>query len=123
ADIVARDADPNYPPLKLLRSKLARARGKNADALSWLLTYVDLVGRESKAGQEVLADFKRTRGLLWTSEVGASFWEPLLADGKLIAGNDKQLLALDPANGQTLWRVSGDRISGRVYDRETRRLF
>jgi outer membrane protein assembly factor BamB/TolB-like protein len=123
ADVVAREFDPNYPPLRYLRSRIAQARGKPLDALAELLLYADLVGRQSKAGQEILADLKRTRGLAWTAEVGAALSWPLLADRKLVAGNDKQIMALDPANGRTSWRLTADRVLSRVYDAPSRRLF
>ncbi len=123
AGIVARDGDPNYPPLRYLRAKLARARRNDPDYKSELITYLGLVGRESKAGQDILAEFKKTRGLIWTAEVGVSFGNTLLAEGKLIGVNEKKLIALDPKTGRRLWQISGEHFEDRVYDSKSRRLF
>ena len=123
ADIVAKQADPNYPPLHYVRSKLAEARGKQPEALAELLTYADLVGRQSKPGQDIIANLKRDHGLLWTAEVGASFANATLADGKLIGWNEHQLIALDPANGKRVWSIAADGIGDYVYDPKSRRIF
>src|SRR5439155_6431283 len=87
-----------------------------------LLTYLDLVGRQSKAGQDVIAELKRNRGLIWNTELGAPLSRALLIEGKLIGNNDKQVVALDK-NGKVLWRQNGEHILDKVYDSKTRRLF
>src|SRR5204863_6430900 len=55
ADLVAGEFDPNYPPLRRVRSLIAQARGKPVDALRELMIYANLVGRDAKAGQGILA--------------------------------------------------------------------
>ncbi len=120
---LAADVDANYPPLRLLQSRMAQAQGRTSTALYELGAYADLIGRQSRAAQDILAGFKRDQGVIWNTEMGAAFFGPLLMDGKLFVSNRKQLLALDPANGKVLWRHSGDPIYDCVYDPKSRRMF
>ena len=129
AERVAREADPNYPPLRLLQARLAQARRNTAATRRALVTYVDLIGRQSRAGQDVLAELKRDHGLLWQTTMGkAVAGSPWVVEGRLISngrvrGADAQVVALDPANGRVLWRQNAERVLDVVYDPESHRQF
>lgn len=106
----ARSADPNYPPLRLLQARLDQARGDVAAARRELVTYVDLAGRQSRSGQDIIGELKRDHGLLWQTETGKPLTGfPALVDGKLLSvgrarGSDAQFALLEAATGKVLWR-------------------
>lgn len=124
ADRVAREADPNYPPLRYVQAQLNKARGNAAGARRELLTYTDLVGRQSKAGQEIIAGLKRSDGLVWNAEVGGQFVvRPEIVDGKVLSGGETQVAALDAANGKTIWRQNVERLMDVLYVDQSKRVF
>jgi outer membrane protein assembly factor BamB/TolB-like protein len=122
---VARDADPNYPPLRLLQARLSQARGNTLNARGELATYTDLVGRQSKAGQEAIADLKRNAGLIWQAEVGGQFSEmnPDVVDGKILGVGPSQIAVLDASTGKALWRHNVERNFDFLYDGKSKRVF
>jgi TolB-like protein/outer membrane protein assembly factor BamB len=123
---VAREADPDYPALRLVQARLSQARGNALLARRELADYTDLVGRQSRAGQEAIADLKRNAGLNWQSEVGAPFvWmNPDIAEGKILGAALRQIVALDAATGKLSWRQSpGPPIGSIVYDDMSKRFF
>ena len=129
---VARESDPNYPPLHYVQARLHQARGDLAAAQRELVLYTDLVGRQSKAAQDVNTALKRNAGLLWMAQLqlgdaGTNYWgsgeRGSLAAGKMIARSGAQLVALDTDTGRILWRQNAENPRGSLYDSETRRFF
>jgi outer membrane protein assembly factor BamB len=127
---IAQEIDANYAPLRYLQARLDQARGNAAAAREKLASYITLVGRQSRAGQDVILELKRDAGLRWDSEVGAglSNSQPLLLDNKLVnisrsSGSDSQIVAIDPNTGRVLWRQNGERFLDMTYDVKSRRLY
>jgi outer membrane protein assembly factor BamB/TolB-like protein len=122
---VAREADPNYPALRLVQARLSQARGNALNERRELVTYADLVGRQSKAGQEVIADLKRNAGLIWQAEVGGQFLavNPDVADGNILGAGANQIAALDAATGKGRWKQPAERLLDILYDPISKRVF
>ena len=117
----ARDLDPDYPQVRLLRSRLLHD-GRE------LAAYADLVGKDSQAGQQAQAELKRDYGLIWSNAPeSAARGKPLLVDGKLITGwtlpDTRQVMAMNPESGEVLWRQPTERFSGVGGDPAAGRLW
>jgi outer membrane protein assembly factor BamB len=130
ANRIAQEIDANYAPLRYLQARLDQARGDTAAAREKLASYVTLVGRQSRAGQDVLLELRRDAGLRWDSEVGAALAnsQPLLLDNKLVnisrtSGSDSQIVAIDPNTGRILWRQNAERFLDMTYDVKSRRIY
>jgi outer membrane protein assembly factor BamB/TolB-like protein len=125
----ARAADPNFPPLRLLQARLAQARGDTVAARRELVTYADLAGRQSRSGQETVAELKRDHGLIWQTEVGKGVLEGswLIEDQRLlsveaVSGRDAQFVLVDTASGTVLWRQNAERVLDVTYNARSRQV-
>jgi len=121
----ARKLDPDYPPVRLLRSRLLHD-GRE------LAAYAELAGRDSQAGQRAEAELKRDYGLLWhqtpQSSASAASGKPLLVSGRLITagwtvGGRREVMAMNPENGEIVWRQPSERFSGVAADGATGRVW
>jgi hypothetical protein len=114
--------DPDYPPVRLLRSRLLHD-GRE------LATYTGLVGKDSQAGQQAEAELKRDYGLLWhATPDSAVSGKPLIVNGKLITAGwtvreRRELMAMNPENGDILWRQPAEEFSGVAVDNTTGRAW
>jgi outer membrane protein assembly factor BamB/TolB-like protein len=120
----ARQFDPDYPPVRLLRSRLLHD-GRE------LAAYAGLVGTDSQAGQLAEAELERDYGLLWhqtpQKSVSAFSGKPLMVAGRLITAGSalgrREVMAINPKTGEIIWRQPSERFSGVAVDGATGRLW
>ncbi len=124
ADRVAKESDPNYPPLRYVQARIQQARGNANAALRELVIYTNLAGRQSKAGQDVVTELKQKNGLIWQAETGAGISSICCVDnGKIIGLGDSGVAAVDAANGKLLWRQRAERLLDAFVDDTSKRVF
>ncbi|HEY2384396.1 MAG TPA: PQQ-binding-like beta-propeller repeat protein [Terriglobia bacterium] len=112
---VAREMDPDYPPLRLARARLllanAKAKGQAPPIKAGLdlANYANLAGRDSEASRGAFDELTRDYGLLWHQSLeSAAPGSPQIVGGRLInlgfnIGSG-QIIALNPVNGEVAWR-------------------
>ena len=124
AATVVQDAmaiDSNYPPAVLVHARLLEAQKSSQAAGQEFARYATLVGLQSRAGQEMLVELKRDRGL---SSAYPSLARTLPAAPELL-GNlllsvghrvayESQVIALNSATGNMLWHRSAERFVASV---------
>jgi outer membrane protein assembly factor BamB/TolB-like protein len=103
-----RAIDPDYPPLRWLLGEFA--------------AYADLVGRDTRQGQQAIAELKRKNGLVWSATMdGIVVGAPVMIGERVVnvgrlAAPGAGIVALDKSNGQTAWRQFSERVIDSVAD-------
>ena len=114
--------DSNYLPLVLVRARLLKSGPE-------LARYASLVGFDSNAGQQAIAEMKRGYGLLWETMIGPELvGDPVLFENRLISGGrgigrEIPIVGLDLQTGAIAWRYTAERFASSVAGQNDRRSF
>jgi outer membrane protein assembly factor BamB len=126
---VASEIDADYAPMRGVRARLEKARGNRRTAARELAAYAALIGPDSTAGEQAIAELKQSYGLLWFQRFDTPLaGPPIPAGNKLISvgrsrADRNQIVALNPPDGTTIWRQIPERFSDAVVDASTGRAW